>query len=929
MANPTTTPAISFTPLTAAQGAVLAGPSTGGTGAYSFRSLVSNDLPSAIAATTLTGSTINGYITVDGTVYTTLNLAWTAAAAICTTPPGSLTSPTIVLGPGVYTISAPLVEPETTDCGVNLVGSGDGINDTSIVPSTTFTTPSAVIYKGATYISNSGLTFRGFTIECSPYVSGTGYVTYANYGIWLQWARFTRIVDVNIQDCGTSAAGENLALGEDSSPSGHAFGGNLYNVNSSYNESIYTGPGLIPPATGPIPPAYGIEFKSTALDSNLLVSTVKNAQTASFVFQAGTSDIKTFALHGYGYANSGTGPYRPQYVIQDFGSQNVRDSPILDTFREAGIDMEGTYNPVVNPTYEWSVTPDTSSYLFEVGTNAKWDKMLDGQCHALSGSGMVSSAYLFKDGHTVSVAPAGWTYQAPSACLFSYEWEDTSTFGRSHNYTTYAAGATFTLFDLYIRNKSGSSGSHNPLLVFDSSTNVLLKTDDYGDLTTGSLATSTITFTSSGSVANGTGTAFGNATSGAITITLPTCSTSSAPTTGGRQIVVQKTDSSGNNVTVAASGAQTINGVSTLVLSAQYAAKKRSSATVRPSTGSRGKGDCMKPSGQQILPLTSMRFFAAFYVVLFHTLGAILPAAQTTATAVGRLISLGYVSVSLFFVLSGYILAVVYLRPGSTAQAKDFCVARFARIYPLLVATLLLDIPFGFLRTRAALLATGKILLANLLLLRAWRVDLGGLNNPCWSLSVEAFFYALFPILGLLLRKKSPKVLILLAGLSYAVGLLLVLGASRLPISLDLLKYCPLLHLHEFVEGVCCGLIALQLPHRRKLQLSAWAPAALACCAVVFAAFVVISPSVYYPSIHDGLLSPLFVVVILSLAHGSSWVHRALSNKWLVLLGESSFALYLVHIPIWHRVEHTVFGRSLFAYPLLLAGMIGASIASF
>jgi hypothetical protein len=52
VATGTTTPAISFTASTAAQGAFLAGPGSGGSGAYSFRSIVAADVPTLNQSTT-------------------------------------------------------------------------------------------------------------------------------------------------------------------------------------------------------------------------------------------------------------------------------------------------------------------------------------------------------------------------------------------------------------------------------------------------------------------------------------------------------------------------------------------------------------------------------------------------------------------------------------------------------------------------------------------------------------------------------------------------------------------------------------------------------------------------------------------------------------------------------------------------------------
>ena len=75
--------------------------------------------------------------------------------------------------------------------------------------------------------------------------------------------------------------------------------------------------------------------------------------------------------------------------------------------------------------------------------------------------------------------------------------------------------------------------------------------------------------------------------------------------------------------------------------------------------------------------LTSLRFFAALHVVIFHLYSIHV----TEGPAWYRnLSSLGYVGVSLFFVLSGFIL--VYTYAGRAWTAVTFWQARIARIYP-------------------------------------------------------------------------------------------------------------------------------------------------------------------------------------------------------------------------------------------------------
>src|SRR3569832_1585964 len=87
---------------------------------------------------------------------------------------------------------------------------------------------------------------------------------------------------------------------------------------------------------------------------------------------------------------------------------------------------------------------------------------------------------------------------------------------------------------------------------------------------------------------------------------------------------------------------------------------------------------------EHLKPLTSMRFFAAMWVVLYHYWPNLDP--HTPA-----LVSKGYLGVELFFVLSGFILCHVYLQGAGEGRFKygSFLWARLARVYPLHLATLL------------------------------------------------------------------------------------------------------------------------------------------------------------------------------------------------------------------------------------------------
>src|ERR1700735_2917530 len=130
-----------------------------------------------------------------------------------------------------------------------------------------------------------------------------------------------------------------------------------------------------------------------------------------------------------------------------------------------------------------------------------------------------------------------------------------------------------------------------------------------------------------------------------------------------------------------------------------------------------------------IYPLTSPRFFLGLSVVVQHTLGPFVPALisdEVLDHGLGGLIFTPAISVSFFFLLSGYVLSLVYLRPGQRVEKRRFFAARFARVYPLFLLTLVLDTPKLLMERAAtqgkmvALTKTAITFAAHLVMLHAW-----------------------------------------------------------------------------------------------------------------------------------------------------------------------------------------------------------------
>jgi peptidoglycan/LPS O-acetylase OafA/YrhL len=314
-------------------------------------------------------------------------------------------------------------------------------------------------------------------------------------------------------------------------------------------------------------------------------------------------------------------------------------------------------------------------------------------------------------------------------------------------------------------------------------------------------------------------------------------------------------------------------------------------------------------AGKQIRSLTGLRFLAALHVVVFHFGQKRFPG------VLGGIVSSGYTAVSLFFVLSGFVLAYTYgqRERGRSVDRRQFWVARFARIYPLYALALAVALPL-YLREAGPGRWLEPILVVSLT--QAWLPSTAvAWNGPAWSLSVETFFYALFPLLLPLVEKLTsrfwramtatflaamlvPMAYVLWLGWEASSGSQAILDGSWV---LDVVRFNPLLHLPAFVMGSLCGVLFLRSDRSPQAPRRAARQVVLAAAAVL--AVLCASPHLPYPLLHNGLLAPLHCALIYGLAmHGDAF-GRSLGSRPMVLLGEASYGMYLLHVPLqgWLR----------------------------
>ena len=326
-------------------------------------------------------------------------------------------------------------------------------------------------------------------------------------------------------------------------------------------------------------------------------------------------------------------------------------------------------------------------------------------------------------------------------------------------------------------------------------------------------------------------------------------------------------------------------------------------------------------SDENLVPLTSIRFYFAFIVVLFHLIGFMNGIGfDTWPPLIHGIIYSGFLGVNFFFVLSGFILTHAYHgRLDAPGSIRSFWLARFARIYPGYCIGFLLLLPMALYALmiapdRGALLADAPaIALLDALLVQSW-IPAAAIawNGPSWSLSTEAFFYAVFPLAARRFDRMGVIAILLTAlaiyCLSIGIGFYFALDpfsianaigrATHLePAYIETIDifymYFPPARLPEFLFGCLGGVLFIR--HRAWLRRWRWLCLA-AGLAGVTAAVDGLSGLLPMSVWSNGLLMPFVMLVLWGLAESRSTI---LTHRLSRMLGEASFSLYIIHIPVW------------------------------
>lgn len=294
-----------------------------------------------------------------------------------------------------------------------------------------------------------------------------------------------------------------------------------------------------------------------------------------------------------------------------------------------------------------------------------------------------------------------------------------------------------------------------------------------------------------------------------------------------------------------------------------------------------------------IRPLTVLRFYAAFVVFSLHA--HMLPGLEWLGHPHAEL--QGRLGVSVFFVLSGFIMTYVYYGEdrweASRANAGRFLIARVARIFPLHVLTLLICLPLALNSTTANFKL--ETLPYHLLLLQEWS-PVGycgeGANKVSWTLSVEMLFYVLTPLIfaGMLRAGRRKVLLLAVAFLAIAALTLAFFTTHNDPDAFIKVERAPFR-----VTDYLLGIMAFLYFQRVKTYHEWWKRALLPMGILWFCGMMALQ---YYRNEMSGTnlwMLPGSLMVVLGTAFRRNTKNWFLASDRMVFLGEASFTFYMIH----------------------------------
>ncbi len=314
--------------------------------------------------------------------------------------------------------------------------------------------------------------------------------------------------------------------------------------------------------------------------------------------------------------------------------------------------------------------------------------------------------------------------------------------------------------------------------------------------------------------------------------------------------------------------------------------------------------------------LESLRGWAILLVFLFHADGAITGDGRigTTVSPALAFITAGHTGVTLFFVLSAFLLARPFLEErcgGRRVERKNFFRRRVLRIMPLYAAAVAAAVALSY--SNAGALVDG---LCALFFLNSFTGSVGSLipySAVWWSLATEVQFYLVLPLLGLSLRTRIGRIIgsaVLLAwAIAYAVVTTddsLLSAGTRFRLNLSLPGRAP-----AFLFGIAGAWVVLHHGERIRVAMQKQAWLRNGGADLLLLASLCVLGLLLQKVTARGFISAEITMSAWHLAESLLWTtvlmlvvlaplrtRAVISNRLMGILGLLSYSLYLIHEPI-------------------------------
>jgi peptidoglycan/LPS O-acetylase OafA/YrhL len=340
----------------------------------------------------------------------------------------------------------------------------------------------------------------------------------------------------------------------------------------------------------------------------------------------------------------------------------------------------------------------------------------------------------------------------------------------------------------------------------------------------------------------------------------------------------------------------------------------------RSATTPRAQSEARADSAGKEHVIDAMRGFAALLVAYFHCRQVEWVGMQAFHQSAGHSFSLstiaayltfpiawGSAGVPIFFVISGYCIhrggaLRLAKNPGYRLDAGNFWIRRFARIYPVLLAALVLTfaldwVSLQFPPVNHKIREIGlQAFLVNLLSLQGVAGKTYGSNGALWTLSLEVQFYAIYPLLFALRRRLG------------MTSVLAIVAAINVVSAYVLERHDIQFFTSYWFSWMLGAWIADAKAHSAPdVRSSAW----LYVLAAVFIALGCVAFHYGQYGAFQFWALGFALYLYKALERPRAGTRNSIGVRLLSRFGDFSFSLYLIHLPIFVLLSSILFRSSL------------------